>query len=264
MPSKNSKQVVQKTETPETKVATSTPVVESAAPKQKGGKKVEAVVTAAAPVVEAPKQKGGKKAAATPAAAPVKEVAKVEAAATKEAPAQKGGKKAAATPAAATPAAAPAKEAVAPKQKGGKKAAATPADAPAKEASKQKGGKKAAVKKEEAAEDAEEGEGDRRIRSFKVRLPNKEEFEGRFTGLTPYQAANKALSKYYRETETPMVEVTFSICESTRKSKKSVYTYVGKRLKLEVPVTYQIQDGRQIVKNFKNSLKKVKKSESSA
>ena len=256
MPSKNSKQVVQKTETPETKVATSTPVVESAAPKQKGGKKVEAV---AAPVVEAPKQKGGKKAAATPAAAPVKEVAKVEAAATKEAPAQKGGKKAAATPAAA-----PAKEAVAPKQKGGKKAAATPADAPAKEASKQKGGKKAAVKKEEAAEDAEEGEGDRRIRSFKVRLPNKEEFEGRFTGLTPYQAANKALSKYYRETETPMVEVTFSICESTRKSKKSVYTYVGKRLKLEVPVTYQIQDGRQIVKNFKNSLKKVKKSESSA
>jgi len=92
-------------------------------------------------------------------------------------------------------------------------------------------------------------------------LPNKEEFEGRFTGLTPYQAANKALSKYFRETEKPLVEVTFSICESTRKSKKSVYTYVGKRLKLDVPVTYKIQDGREIVKNFKNSLKKVKKSD---
>jgi hypothetical protein len=55
------------------------------------------------------------------------------------------------------------------------------------------------------------------------------------------------------------MDVTFSICESTRKSKKSVYTYVGKRHQLEVPVKYTIQDGREIVKNFKNSLKKVKK-----
>ena len=105
---------------------------------------------------------------------------------------------------------------------------------------------------------------DRHVRSFKVKLPNKEDFEGRFTGLTPYQAANKALSKYFRETETPSAEITFSICESTRKSKKTVYTYVGKRQKLEVPVTYKIQDGREIVKNFKNSLKKVKKSDTAA
>jgi hypothetical protein len=102
---------------------------------------------------------------------------------------------------------------------------------------------------------------DRKIRSFKVKLPNKEEFEGRFTGLTPYQAANKALSKYYRETQEPLVEISFSICESTRKSKKTVYTYVGKRQKLDVPVSYKIQDGREITKNFKNSLKKVKKGE---
>jgi hypothetical protein len=106
--------------------------------------------------------------------------------------------------------------------------------------------------------DAEESS-DRLIRSFKVKLPDKEEFEGRFTGLTPYQAANKALSKYFRETEHPKQEITFLICESTRKSKKSVYTYVGKRYQLEVPVKYTIQDGREIVKNFKNSLKKVKK-----
>ena len=32
-----------------------------------------------------------------------------------------------------------------------------------------------------------------------TRDPGTETFEGRFTGLTPYQAANKALSKYYRE-----------------------------------------------------------------
>ena len=100
---------------------------------------------------------------------------------------------------------------------------------------------------------------ERLIRSFKVKLPDKEDFEGRFTGLTPYQAANKALSKYFRETEHPKPEITFLICESTRKSKKSVYTYVGKRYQLEVPVKYTIQDGREIVKNFKNSLKKVKK-----
>lgn len=98
------------------------------------------------------------------------------------------------------------------------------------------------------------------IRSFKVKLPESEKYEGRFTGLTPYQAANKALSKFFRESSKPDAEITFSICESTRKSKKSTYTYVGRRLQLEVPVKYKIQDGREIVKNFKNSLKKVKKS----
>ena len=252
MPSKNSKQTTQKTETA-TPVATqvaapvATPVAtQVAAPvTQKGGKKtvtktetatatpVAATPVAAAPVTAAPvtAQKGGKKAAAP----------KAEVAATTPAVAQKGAKKVAAPKAevaATTPAVA---------QKGGKKAAAP---------------KKVTTETTEAKEDAEEADVEgRRIRSFKVKLPNKEDFEGRFTGLTPYQAANKALSKYFRETESPQVEVTFSICESTRKSKKSVYTYVGKRLKLEVPVTYQIQDGRQIVKNFKNSLKKVKKSE---
>lgn len=159
------------------------------------------------------------------------------------------------------------------KQKGGRKAVAstttpsveTPVVAATETASKTGKTKKAKVEKpvvtvtvtdETVADDAE-----RRVRSFKVKLPNKEDFEGRFTGLTPYQAANKALSKYFRETEVPSAEITFSICESTRKSKKSVYTYVGKRQKLDVPVTYKIQDGREIVKNFKNSLKKVKKAD---
>jgi hypothetical protein len=266
MPNKNSKQTVQKTETPVVKTEVVTPKVEAspAVPQQKGGKKAAAKVAepvastpvAATPVaakvaepVVAQKQKGGKK-----GVEPVAAQAPVEV----TAPKQKGGKKVV-EPVAAAPV-----EVAATKQKGGKKAAAPKAES----TTNQKGGKKAAPKKEKVAELADGEEADdvdgRRIRSFKVKLPNKEEFEGRFTGLTPYQAANKALSKYFRETETPMVEVTFSICESTRKSKKSVYTYVGKRLKLEVPVTYQIQDGRQIVKNFKNSLKKVKKSESAA
>ena len=101
----------------------------------------------------------------------------------------------------------------------------------------------------------------KKVRSFKVRLPGYEAYQGRFTGLTPYQAANKALSKYYRETEKPQPEITFSIKESTRGSKRSTYTYDGRREKLDVPVEYAIQDGRIITKNFKNFLTKVKKVE---
>jgi hypothetical protein len=133
-----------------------------------------------------------------------------------------------------------------------------------KEKETEKSKEKLTIPKNKSSEDDQNEElesTDRKIRSFKVKLPNKDEFEGRFTGLTPYQAANKALSKYYRETPEPQIEITFSICESTRKSKKSVYTYVGKRQKLEIPVSYKIQDGREITKNYKNSLKKIKKAE---
>jgi hypothetical protein len=246
-------------------------------------KKVETTpVTASAPSVEATTtQKGGKKTKAvtaqttTPVATPVAAATPAVAATT----AQKGGKKAkastATTPAATTPAATPVVAAT-PAQKGGKKAKATTPTATAESsATPQKKSPKKLVAKtpkapkvpkvakggnDEVAE--EDDESNRHIRSFKVKLPGNEDFEGRFTGLTPYQAANKALSKYFREVDEPSSNVTFSICESTRKSKKSVYTYVGNRQKLDIPVTYTIQDGRVITKNFKNTLKKVKKAES--
>jgi len=104
----------------------------------------------------------------------------------------------------------------------------------------------------------------RKLRSFKVKLPDKDEYEGRFTGLTPYQAANKALSKYFRTNKEETGDVIFTINETTRNSKKTIYTYSGKRYKLETPVSYKITDSkdgtiREIVKNFKNSLKKIKK-----
>ena len=127
--------------------------------------------------------------------------------------------------------------------------------------------KKSKRKSQEGGGEEELSDDEKRIRSFKVKLPGKEEFEGRFTGLTPYQAANKALSKYFRENKSLEGgnEVSFSIVESTRKSDKHIYTYVGKRYKLETPVVYKIKDAsgesREIVKNFKNVLKKVKKSE---
>jgi hypothetical protein len=212
-----------------------TPVVET---KQKGGRKaktVEAAPVVAAPVVAAPVV------AAPVVAAPV--VAETK----------KGKGKTVAPAVVATVAPVAAVVAETPVQKGKKQKAVKAEASPAAVVT-------VTVTDAENQVPAELSE--RHVRSFKVKLPNKEEFEGRFTGLTPYQAANKALSKYFRETETPSAEITFSICESTRKSKKSVYTYVGKRQKLDVPVTYKIQDGREIVKNFKNSLKKVKKSDS--
>jgi hypothetical protein len=102
---------------------------------------------------------------------------------------------------------------------------------------------------------------ERKVRSFKVLLPNSEQYAGRFTGLTPYQAANKALSKYYRETKNAKAGIKFSIKESTRGSKRGSYTYTGSREKLETPITYEIEDGRVITKRFKNRLTKVKKAE---
>jgi hypothetical protein len=240
---------VSKTETPvveSTPVETTpTTVVDSTPVAQKGGKKAAkkaatVVEAPSAPVVEVASapvaQKGGKKAAKK--AAPVVEAAPAPVA-------QKGAKKVA--------------------QKGGEKVAQKGGEKVA-----QKGGKKAEAKpkkvvEKQVVENTENADGERKIRSFKVKLPNKEDYEGRFTGLTPYQAANKALSKYYRETENPSSEITFSICESTRKSKKGEYTYIGRRQKLETPVSYKIKglngEEREIVKNYKNSLTKVKKSE---
>lgn len=269
MPAKNTNTNSKQT----TKVVTaSAPVSVETAPAQKGGKKT-VVKVETAPVIETPvevtatvakTQKGGKKATAPTTTTPV-EVAPVAEVAATPTKTQKGGKKAATT----TPVEVVAEVAATPTktQKGGKKTAPVVETAPvvtggakAKKVATKKVTEAEALATETAILDAEETT-DRRVRSFKVRLPGNEDFEGRFTGLTPYQAANKALSKYFRETEKPQVEITFSICESTRKSRKATYTYVGRRQKLDIPVTYKIQDGREIVKNFKNSLKKVKKSE---
>ena len=121
-----------------------------------------------------------------------------------------------------------------------------------------------AVETTETTETTQQTGSGKRVRSFKVRLPGTESYEGRFTGLTPYQAANKALSKYYREVKIPKKEITFSIRESTRGSKRGTYTYNGKREKLEIPVEYSIDDGRTITKNYKNRLTKIKKAELAA
>jgi small subunit ribosomal protein S1 len=158
------------------------------------------------------------------------------------------------------------------KQAAGKQAKEPKAkQAKATKAAKAPKAKKAAAGAETADEISVELDGGKR--SFKAMLPGSEKFEGRYTGLTPYQAANKALSKYYREAnrsvETSGSEITFSIRESTRGSKRSVYTYNGRREKLNEPVKYTImgkdKEGneveRVVMKEFKNRLTKVKKAE---
>jgi hypothetical protein len=123
------------------------------------------------------------------------------------------------------------------------------------------------VKKEKVSESVDEeyqSDDDTKTRSFKVKLPGDDNFTGRFTGLTPYQAANKALSKYFRGLENEdNSQVNFSIRESTRGSKRHEYVYKGSRLKLEKPITYTIKsvsgEERVITKQYKNQLIKVKK-----
>lgn len=107
---------------------------------------------------------------------------------------------------------------------------------------------------------------DDKSRSFKVKLPGDEDYSGRFTGLTPYQAANKALSKFFRTSDNTNIStdhILFSIKESTRGSKRHEYTYKGTRLKLEQPITYTIKslsgEERVITKQYKNQLIKIKK-----
>jgi hypothetical protein len=241
MPPSNSK--------PQPKVAAPQKAVES-----KVSKKVEAVAAAPAAAAPVAQAAGGKKAAAPKAAAKVAEVVAPAAAPVAQAA---GGKKAAA-PKAAKAAAPAAEKAAAPQKAAGKKAAAPKAEKAAK-APKAPKAKKEVV---EADEDAEDAKG---VRSFKVQLPGTEEYSGRFTGLTPYQAANKALSKYFRENKQAKTEITFSIRESTRGSKRSTYSYNGKREKLAVPVKYSIKsadgEAREIVKEYKNRLTKVKKAD---
>lgn len=116
-------------------------------------------------------------------------------------------------------------------------------------------------------DDIEDDNDDIKTRSFKVQLPGEQNFAGRFTGLTPYQAANKALSKFFRSQNGVEVvdksQVEFSIRESTRGSKRLVYNYKGNRIRLETPITYTIKsvsgEDRVITKQFKNQLIKIKK-----
>jgi len=102
-------------------------------------------------------------------------------------------------------------------------------------------------------------------RSFKVKLEQNGPQYGRYNGDSPYQAANKALSEIIRtrvKNTLPVDEnINFFLVESTKGSGKKIHQYVGHRMKLDNPVTYQVNDGQTITKEYKNVLRKVKKTE---
>ena len=105
----------------------------------------------------------------------------------------------------------------------------------------------------------------RRSRSFKVKEDGEDKAYGRYTGESPYQAANKALSELIRKRnkdgKTTQSKIEFTLIESTKGSKHREHQYVGKRLKLKTPIEYQTKDGVTVTKKFKNELRKVKKSD---
>lgn len=106
----------------------------------------------------------------------------------------------------------------------------------------------------------------KRSRSFKVKEDGEESsFSGRYTGDSPYQAANKALSELIRKRnkdgKSTTGKIQFTLIESTKGSKHREHQYVGKRLKLKTPIEYKTKDGVTVTKKYKNELRKVKKSE---
>ena len=123
---------------------------------------------------------------------------------------------------------------------------------------------KMAPKKVEKVEKVEVEDVKKKNRSFKVKLSDDGELYGRYNGDSPYQAANKALSEIIRNkvkaNEKVDGDITFYLVESTKGSAKKSHQYVGKRVQLDTPVKYKVGD-QEIIKNFKNILKKVKRTE---
>ena len=104
----------------------------------------------------------------------------------------------------------------------------------------------------------------KKSRSFKVKLSNEDKAYGRYTGDSPYQAANKALSELIRKNKTSksdkgLGKINFTLIESTKGSKHKSHDYVGKRVALKIPITYKTKDGVEVTKKYKNELRKLKK-----
>ena len=100
-------------------------------------------------------------------------------------------------------------------------------------------------------------------RSFKVKLSSEDQLYGRYNGDSPYQAANKALSEIIRTRVKQSLpdneDIKFFLVESTKNSSKKTHEYVGRRTKLAAPVEYEVANGQTIKKEYKNVLRKVKK-----
>lgn len=69
---------------------------------------------------------------------------------------------------------------------------------------------------------------------------------GRYSGVKPKQAGNKVYSSVWRERKAagkPLTgEFKFAIRECTRNSRRKVYYYIGKRVRLDKPTKVNIKD----------------------
>lgn len=104
----------------------------------------------------------------------------------------------------------------------------------------------------------------KKSRSFKIKLGDDKAY-GRYTGDSPYQAANKALSELIRKKKSDggsvSGKINFTLIESTKGSSHKEHKYVGKRIPLKEPITYETKNGVKVTKNYKNELKKLRKGE---
>lgn len=71
-------------------------------------------------------------------------------------------------------------------------------------------------------------------KSFKLVNVNE---NGTYHGARPIQAASKAFTKYCQQNGKEECELAFTIKEITRGSNNKEYSYIGKRIKLDVPKT---------------------------
>merc|ERR1711871_246050 len=94
----------------------------------------------------------------------------------------------------------------------------------------------------------------KKSRSFKIKLGDDKAY-GRYTGDSPYQAANKALSELIRKKKSDggsvAGKINFTLIESTKGSKHKHHEYVGKRVALKTPISYKTKDGVEVTKKYK-------------
>ena len=104
------------------------------------------------------------------------------------------------------------------------------------------------------------------VRYFKRIDPKTGEDIGRYTGITPQQAASKSYTKYLRKIEKNGEKIpkrsNIFIRESTRPSAKKIYAYSASRNKLDKPHKIKIPDVKtgemkKISYNFRNTVQKI-------
>lgn len=98
----------------------------------------------------------------------------------------------------------------------------------------------------------------RNIRYFKCKY-NDQVF-GRFSGLKPKQAANKALTSIIKSNEHNENKIRFEMIECTRGEHSRVICYEGYREKLEKPFEVVIGENK-IMYAYKNVVRKINSEE---